>query len=480
MNFMIKKIAAPLILFIVSALAWLNAASLDSQSGRELEVVVSENKTSLLTPLFSARRAPAYLQAPFADQELQNELEKIVAQLPGLSCVNLLEDGRVIFERLSNEPVIPASTQKLLTATALLENFGPDHKFSTKVLSETQPVNGILKDDLWVIGGGDPLLMTSKYAERYKDPFLYTNIKDLGLRIISSGINHIDGSLIGDESLFDDMRFVDTWPERFRHTDQKQSGPISALSLNAGFTQWDPVKESNGFNTPAEKPAEYAVDVLKEILEENGITVSGNTSTGLAPETAFFEIAIIESPPMDEMISQMLLGSDNTTAEILLKGLSANVETPGTSSGGASIVTESLKLSGYDMEGVEVMDASGLDYGNSVTCALLTELLDGGSYSIDLRKSLPISGKTGTLRKRLLDTPAEGRVRGKTGSLNGVISLAGIVDTIFDRSLSFAFITNFDGEKGRVKYLHDLILLEMVKYPQGPSLALLAPIVNNE
>jgi D-alanyl-D-alanine carboxypeptidase/D-alanyl-D-alanine-endopeptidase (penicillin-binding protein 4) len=480
MNFMIKKIAAPLILFIVSALAWLNAASLDSQSGRELEVVVSENKTSLLTPLFSARRAPAYLQAPFADQELQNELEKIVAQLPGLSCVNLLEDGRVIFERLSNEPVIPASTQKLLTATALLENFGPDHKFSTKVLSETQPVNGILKDDLWVIGGGDPLLMTSKYAERYKDPFLYTNIKDLGLRIISSGINHIDGSLIGDESLFDDMRFVDTWPERFRHTDQKQSGPISALSLNAGFTQWDPVKESNGFNTPAEKPAEYAVDVLKEILEENGITVSGNTSTGLAPETAFFEIAIIESPPMDEMISQMLLGSDNTTAEILLKGLSANVETPGTSSGGASIVTESLKLSGYDMEGVEVMDASGLDYGNSVTCALLTELLDGGSYSIDLRKSLPISGKTGTLRKRLLDTPAEGRVRGKTGSLNGVISLAGTVDTIFDRSLSFAFITNFDGEKGRVKYLHDLILLEMVKYPQGPSLALLAPIVNNE
>lgn len=464
----------------MSALAWLNAASLDSQSGRELEVVVSENKTSLLTPLFSARRAPAYLQAPFADQELQNELEKIVAQLPGLSCVNLLEDGRVIFERLSNEPVIPASTQKLLTATALLENFGPDHKFSTKVLSETQPVNGILKDDLWVIGGGDPLLMTSKYAERYKDPFLYTNIKDLGLRIISSGINHIDGSLIGDESLFDDMRFVDTWPERFRHTDQKQSGPISALSLNAGFTQWDPVKESNGFNTPAEKPAEYAVDVLKEILEENGITVSGNTSTGLAPETAFFEIAIIESPPMDEMISQMLLGSDNTTAEILLKGLSANVETPGTSSGGASIVTESLKLSGYDMEGVEVMDASGLDYGNSVTCALLTELLDGGSYSIDLRKSLPISGKTGTLRKRLLDTPAEGRVRGKTGSLNGVISLAGTVDTIFDRSLSFAFITNFDGEKGRVKYLHDLILLEMVKYPQGPSLALLAPIVNNE
>ena len=132
----------------------------------------------------------------------------------------------------------------------------------TKVISETQPVNGVLKDDLWIVGGGDPVLMTSKYAERYKDPFLYTDIKDLGLEIVSSGINHVEGSVIGDESLFDDMRFVDSWPERFRHTDQKQSGPISALSLNAGFVRWDTVKESNGFNTPAEEPAEYTAGVL--------------------------------------------------------------------------------------------------------------------------------------------------------------------------------------------------------------------------
>ena len=350
----------------------------------------------------------------------------------------------------------------------------------TKVISETQPVNGVLKDDLWIVGGGDPVLMTSKYAERYKDPFLYTDIKDLGLEIVSSGINHVEGSVIGDESLFDDMRFVDSWPERFRHTDQKQSGPISALSLNAGFVRWDPVKESNGFNTPAEEPAEYTAGVLKEILEENGITVNGETTAGLAPETAFFEIATVESPTMKEIISKMLLGSDNTTAEILLKGLSASFESPGTSRGGAAILSDSLELSGYDMERVEVVDASGLDYGNKVTCKLLTQLLDSGPYATDLKESLPVTGTSGTLRKRLLDTPAEGRVRGKTGSLNGVVSLAGIVETISDRSLSFAFVTNFDGDKGRIKYLHDEILLEMIKYPQGPAIDLLEPIVSDE
>ena len=132
------------------------------------------------------------------------------------------------------------------------------------------------------------------------------------------------------------------------------------------------------------------------------------------------------------------------------------------------------------MERVEVVDASGLDYGNRVTCKLLTELLDTGSHAGELKQSLPITGKSGTLRKRLLDTPAEGRVRGKTGSLNGVVSLAGVVDTIFERSLSFAFVTNFDGDKGRIKYLHDEILLEMIEYPQGPSIDLLEPIVPDE
>ena len=145
MNSMVKKMTVPLVLLVISALAWFNASSLDSQSGQEFVPAVSENRSSLVTPLLSARRVPVFLQAPIADKELRNEVESLVAQLPGLSCINLLEDGRVIFEQLSNEPVIPASTQKLLTAVALLENFGPEYKFSTKAISETQTVKGTLK-----------------------------------------------------------------------------------------------------------------------------------------------------------------------------------------------------------------------------------------------------------------------------------------------------------------------------------------------
>ena len=166
MNFVIKKFVAPVVLLTIAVFAWVNAVSLDNQSGKNAQVFSDQNDSTLSTSLFSARRVPVFLQAPIADQELRIAAEKIVAQLPGLSCVNVLEDGRVIFEQLSNEPVIPASTQKLLTGIALLENFGPEHRFSTRVISQNQPVNGILEGDLWVVGGGDPLLMTANYAER--------------------------------------------------------------------------------------------------------------------------------------------------------------------------------------------------------------------------------------------------------------------------------------------------------------------------
>ena len=78
MNFMLKKMAAPLVLFAVSIFAWFNAASLDSQSGKEFSSEVPDTNTSLITPLLSARRLPVFLQAPIADNELRNEVENLV------------------------------------------------------------------------------------------------------------------------------------------------------------------------------------------------------------------------------------------------------------------------------------------------------------------------------------------------------------------------------------------------------------------
>ena len=480
---MLKRYIIPCVFLILAGASFLQSTSLDKQTPSLLITSKSSAISEISTPLFSARRVPIFLQAPVADRQLKKDIEKIVAQLPGLSCVNVLENERVVYERLAMEPVIPASTQKLLTAVAALESFGSEYLFTTRVLSRVPPVNGVLDGDVWIVGGGDPLLMTSSYAERYEDPFPYTDIDRLAANLVASGISSIKGAVIGDESFFDDLRFVQSWPTRFRPGEQNQAGPLSSLSVNAGFTRWDQKNSSNGFSTPSDNPARDTASMLDDLLEERDVVINRPPQSGIAPLDAVIELAEIKSPPLNEIISQMLIGSDNTTAELILKGIGALFAPPGSSVAGAILMEDILSKNGYSTQSTVVVDGSGLDYGNKVTCRLLTQILDDQRYSNALRESLPVAGKSGTLKKRLLGSDAEGRVRGKTGSLNGVTSLAGVVETLADRKLSFALVTNYEGERGRIKFLHDEIIMNLLQYPKGPSLELLMPILfgeNNE
>jgi D-alanyl-D-alanine carboxypeptidase/D-alanyl-D-alanine-endopeptidase (penicillin-binding protein 4) len=80
------------------------------------------------------------------------------------------------------------------------------------------------------------------------------------------------------------------------------------------------------------------------------------------------------------------------------------------------------------------------------------------------------------MRRRLVGSSAEGRARAKTGTLRDVTSLAGQVETIEGRVLSFAVLTNAEPLPDRVKRLHDQVVLKLVAYPSGPDLDLLGPL----
>ena len=75
----------------------------------------------------------------------------------------------------------PASAQKLLTGMAALRHLGPDTVLTTTVLAELAPLDGVVDGDVWLVGGGDPLLMTAAYADRYEEPRAYTDLDDLCL-----------------------------------------------------------------------------------------------------------------------------------------------------------------------------------------------------------------------------------------------------------------------------------------------------------
>ena len=136
---------------------------------------------------------------------------------------------------------------------------------------------------------------------------------------------------------------------------------------------------------------------------------------------------------------------------------------------------EILAEAGFPTPDLPPRDGSGLDEGNTVTCDFVVDLLDAFGADSELASGLAVAGETGTLRDRFTDTGLEGRLIAKTGSINGVATLAGFVETDAGGSVTFAFLVN-----GTIPSdLFDLqadIGLEIAQYPEGPAPEAVAPV----
>jgi D-alanyl-D-alanine carboxypeptidase/D-alanyl-D-alanine-endopeptidase (penicillin-binding protein 4) len=135
------------------------------------------------------------------------------------------------------------------------------------------------------------------------------------------------------------------------------------------------------------------------------------------------------SAPMHDLLSLANTESHNFTAEVLLRSASGtwNLATS------RQLETQWLYQQGLPMAGVSVADGSGLDRANRVTSRLLAALLVRMAqhpYAANYQASMAIAGRRGTLRHLFIGTPIEGRFRGKTGTISGVRSISGVLDTV--------------------------------------------------
>lgn len=440
--------------------AWTTDPSAEAAAASPPELVAS-------TPVLSARRAPELVARPVAARNLRAAVDPVLAQAPPDTCLQVREGANAVLAQREADPVIPASNLKLVTSAAALDLLDPAGRFTTRVATDGAPTDGkVVRGNLYLIGGGDPLLSTSAYLRQLphgEQPS--TDLAALADQVAASGIREITGSVVGDGSRYDEVRTVDSWPQRF--ITQGQVAPLSGLVVD------DTWSASSG---PGGDPAGHAAGVLTTLLEERGITVTGAPTSGVAPAGAA-ALTEIESPTVAEIVDEGLRFSDNTTVEMLVKEIGLESSGSGSTEAGLSAIREWLASSGLPAEGVVLADGSGLSEQNRVTCALLAGLLEDDGPDGVLAAGLARPGQDGTLDDRLLGDDLRDRVRAKTGTLRPVTALSGWLRTVPERDLGFSFVINRPG--GQVgaadEALQEELLAAMLQYPQTPDPATLAP-----
>jgi D-alanyl-D-alanine carboxypeptidase/D-alanyl-D-alanine-endopeptidase (penicillin-binding protein 4) len=428
------------------------------------------------TPVLSARRAPTVVAAPIADRRLRTDLEQWASAAGPDSCAVVVEpDGDVVLDHRADAAVIPASTTKLLTATGALEALGADARFRTTAVAAAPAVGGVIAGDLTLVGGGDPLLATADYLDHFeRQPQIATSFEGLAQQLVAAGVRQITGSVVGDESRLDQQRYVAAWPSRY--IDQDQVGPLSALQLNDGFSEYPTAPGVFEDLVQAPDPPAQAAAVLTFLLEANGIDVVGAPRTGVAPAGAV-EVAAAESPPMTEVVTELLRESDNMTAELLVKELGRVAGDP-TTAGGVAALAATLSRAGLDVSRAAFVDGSGLAVEDRVTCSLLVDALRRPDTGPVLLEALPVAGESGTLVERFVGTALAGHLRAKTGSLNAVASLAGVVEDA-DGAVTFAYVANAPGgriDEAAVVAAQQQLGEILLAWPRVPDASVLGPL----
>ena len=465
----------PIVLLVVAGFASWQAVDADRALAETALTTDGVSEPPLATPLWSVRRAPEFLREPILIENLQLSLDELVETFPELSCLVVSLDGEEVFASNATLPLVPASAQKLLTAYGVYELLGADRTYETAVVVDTPVVEGVLEGNLYLVGGGDPLLAVPDYTDRYEQqPHLRTPIEELADAVVAAGIQEIGGAVIGDDSRYDTERYVPEWPERFTNVAQNQTGPLSALTINDGFVQYDP-NPANSLATASTDPAGFAAAFFDDLLEARGVIIRQSAAAGEAPAGAS-TVASISSDPISAVTNQMVDISDNQAAELLLKEIGVENSGRGTTDDGAIAIENALRSAGFSVTETDVVDGSGLASENRLSCRLLVEILDA-TKGTGLHDGLARMGETGTLAERLVGTEAVGRVQAKTGRLNEVGALAGTAVANDESLLTFAWIANTTDlyPIESMTEAQDDIVFELLDYPQGPDVDALGP-----
>ncbi len=354
--------------------------------------------------------------------------------------------GRVLFTSGGSALLQPASTAKLATAVASLAVLGPAARLRTWVAAGAVPGSIVL------VGGGDPTLAAGPVpTSDYPQPATLQSLATATARALrAQGRRSVQLSY--DTSLFTGPPMGPGWPSGYVTTGNVT--PISALELDQGRLTPSGAPEDaddpGNFRPRTFAPAAEAATAFAGFLARAGIQVTGPVTAGTAPAHAA-SIAAVSSPPLSAIVAWMLRESNNVIAEDLARQVALREGQPASFSGAAAAVTgvlRRLRVSG----GIELFDGSGLSPRDRLAPATLASLVSvaAGAAHPRLRAAitgLPVAGFSGTLAPGQsvfgdFAAPGLGVVQAKTGNLDTVAALAGVVYDASGRVLGFAIMTD--------------------------------------
>lgn len=437
--------------------------------------------------------------------------------------------GEVISSYNPDIALRPASNQKLVSTATILELYGPDYRFKTilEYTGHIDTINHILHGDIIIKGGGDPALGSSYFDETKDKQFLkqwIDAIQKLGIDSIAGAIiadagiyskdivpqtwswnnmGNYYGAGANGLTIYDNM-FTIFFNSGGKVGDtviiNKIEPDIPGMLFDNGVVA-DSIDYDNAYiygapyennrylrgEIPLNKtdftvkgsmpdPTFFAAYELSNALSKIGIRLKGEPSTcrllSLDGKNINFsgkEILTILSPPVSEIIAQTNIHSINLFAEHCLNHSGLKLTGRAETDSATDAVMEFWEAKGMDIQGLLLNDGSGLSQYNLITprqfVFLMNYMKKSSKYFSIYFDSMPIAGKTGTIRNMFKGTMAEGNLRAKSGTISRVKAYSGYVKSRSGREIIFSMlVNNFSCSSGAARDKLEKLMIALAEF----------------
>jgi D-alanyl-D-alanine carboxypeptidase/D-alanyl-D-alanine-endopeptidase (penicillin-binding protein 4) len=401
--------------------------------------------------------------------------------------------GVVVQEERDHSPILsvngnvamnPASTMKLLTTLSALEILGPAYRWKTEAYLDGKLENGVLQGNLVFKGYGAPKFTIEQFWLWLRE------LRQRGLREIRGDIvldHSFFASLSHDSAEFDNdpTRAYNVGPNALLlnfnalHLHLIPNGKATIALLEPDLATYT-VKnrivtsarlschDADAYSAHLEGHSivlegaipkgcgetddyfsllphdEYFFAVFGALWQELGGTVQGKIREGSAPvgQAAY---ATHVSTPLSEVIRDINKFSNNIMARQLFLTLGAQDGQPADTTRSGAVVRQWLAKQQLKFPELVLENGAGLSRKERISAQHLVDVLQLASrslYSAELESSLPILGVDGTVKKRFKDCEITGHAHLKTGTLEGVKSIAGYVHGQSGKQWTVVFIIN--------------------------------------